>query len=335
MRVLLLGGTGTLSHACAARAIDAGHNLTLVVRGTRDRFAPSGARIVHADLAQADELPPAIAGHRWDVVVDFNVFTADRAERDIRWFRGHADRFVFISSTSVYTKPLPPGRLSESAPVGNPLWDYADRKAQAEHSFHSAHRDESFPVLTVRPGHVYADFLPPRAIPGLGHGLTQRLLLGRPIPVHDDGRAEWPLLHAEDFGRVLVSLLERPGLEGETVQVAGEQPHTWADIYSCYARILGVRAQLASLPSKALAALDPDFGGSLLGDKAHSHRFDLTRLRRYVPGQVERVSLEDGLRRCADWYRRNPSLAPASSRAESLVKAALDRFEALRRQQDQ
>ncbi|HEX2754813.1 MAG TPA: NAD-dependent epimerase/dehydratase family protein, partial [Candidatus Limnocylindrales bacterium] len=104
MKVLFIGGTGLISSACTRLAVERGVELFLLNRGSNPDRA-RGAMSLVADLRDEAATKRALAGHRFDVVVDWIAFTPDDIERDLRLFRDRADQFVFISSASAYLKP--------------------------------------------------------------------------------------------------------------------------------------------------------------------------------------------------------------------------------------
>ena len=117
MKILFIGGTGIISSACSALAVERGHELHLLCRGkTATRPAPSGAKIWGVDINDAEGVRAALGAQRFDAVVDFIAFTPDQVERDLDLFRGRTNQYVFISSASAYQTP--PSRLpvTESTP---------------------------------------------------------------------------------------------------------------------------------------------------------------------------------------------------------------------------
>lgn len=307
MRVLFIGGTGTISRACARRCVETGIELWQLVRGTRDARLVPGAQTVRGDLRKDDpSVISWLAGQNWDVVVDWVVYNAQDVERDLRLFTGKTKRFVYVSSTSVYSKPPSGPVVDEAHPIGNPLWKYADGKARCERLFDEAAK-KGFPLLTVRPGHVYAEFACPSGFVALAHGTMERILEGQPLVVHGDGLSWWSLMDSEDFARRFVPLLSLPGLEGQKVQITSEEFMTWTEIYQTMGRVLGREPRLVRVPSEHIARFDADLGETLLGDKAFSIRFDNTKIRALVPDAPPPIPFEEGFRRCADWYRKNRS----------------------------
>src|SRR5512133_278310 len=107
MRLLFIGGTGLISSACAALAVQRGHELTLLNRSSSKKYAvPKGAIQLTANVhEQPERLREMLAGQQFDSVVDFIAFHAGDIERDIELFRDETHQFVFISSASAYQKP--------------------------------------------------------------------------------------------------------------------------------------------------------------------------------------------------------------------------------------
>lgn len=119
MRLLMLGGTEFVGRAVVESALARGWEVTVFHRGRHeppagvrsllgDRTAPDGL----AALVDASTAAPASGGDGWDVVVD-TWSAAPRAVRDTaRLLSGVAERYVYVSSCSVYAWPPPPGTTS-------------------------------------------------------------------------------------------------------------------------------------------------------------------------------------------------------------------------------
>jgi len=56
-----------------------------------------------------------------------------------------------------------------------------------------------------------------------------------------------------------------------------------------------------------IAAYDPMWGASLLGDKSHSVIFDNSKIRRFVPEFHPTIPFWQGAREIMDWYDADPS----------------------------
>ena len=60
--------------------------------------------------------------------------------------------------------------------------------------------------------------------------------------------------------------------------------------------------RIVHVPSEAVAALDPKWGASLLGDKAHAMVFDNSKIKSLVLGWVATVPFSRGAREIIEWH---------------------------------
>lgn len=115
MRMLLLGGTAWLGREIARSALDAGHEVTCLARGTS---VVDGARLVRADREDPGAYA-AVAEERWDVVIDVSR-QPGQVRSAVAALEATADRFVFVSTCSVYATHDAAGQ-DEDAPTLSPL----------------------------------------------------------------------------------------------------------------------------------------------------------------------------------------------------------------------
>ena len=81
--------------------------------------------------------------------------------------------------------------------------------------------------------------------------------------------------------------------------------------------------KLVHVPSDLIAALDPEWGPSLLGDKAHSMAFDNTKIKRLVPDYVARIPYARGAEEQLAWYDEEPSRRKVDSGVEAMMERIL------------
>ena len=305
MKILFIGGTGIISSACSQLAVERGYELYLLNRGqTTRRPAPAGAIVLSGDIRDPVSARAALKDHKFDVVVDWIAYTPDQIETDLGLFRGRTSQFIFISSASVYQKPIGQLPITESTPLHNPFWDYSRNKIACEERLNRAYRDEQFPITIVRPSHTYDRTLIP--LSG-GYTAIDRLRRGRPIIVHGDGTSLWVLTHHVDFAKGFVGLLGNPHAIGEAVHITGDEVLTWDQIAGLLARAAGVAPQIVHVPSDYIAAFDPAWGAGLVGDKANSVIFDNTKIKRLVPGFVATIPFARGAEEIMAWYDADPA----------------------------
>ena len=299
MKVLFVGGTGIISSACSELAIQHGIDLYLLNRKRSTRPAPEGAISLQGDIRQPASVISALGNLTFDAVVEWVAYTPDQVKTDMELFRKHTEQYVFISSASAYQKPplfLP---ISESTPLHNPFWQYSRDKAACEALLERSGQQEGFPFTIVRPSHTYDRTLLP--FHG-GYTTVERMRAGKPVVVHGDGTSLWTMTHHRDFAVGFVGLLGNPHAIGQCFHITSDDSLSWNQIFTIVAQAAGVEPQLVHVPSELIARYDPEWGASLLGDKAHSTIFDNSKIRQLVPQFRPTIPFWKGAQEIIAWY---------------------------------
>ena len=313
MRILIIGGTGTISSAITRQLAASGQNLWLLNRGTRQQEVPAGVKQIVADISNEEEVKRLLGDMQFDAVCEFIGFVPEQVERDIRLFKGRTRQYVYISSASAYNKPASNHVINEGTTLANPYWEYSRNKIACEELLMREYRENAFPVTIVRPSHTYCE----RSVPVSVHGLKgswqvlKRMIDGKPVVVQGDGSSLWTLTWNEDFARGFIGLLGNPKAIGEAFQIMSDESLTWNQVYKCVADALGVQFHPYYVSSEFLAAVAPkeyDFTGNLLGDKSVTVVFDCSKLKRVVPGFQATTRFHEGVRRCVAYLLSHPEL---------------------------
>ncbi len=311
MKILMIGGTGLISSACAELALQRGHELFLLTRGKSARYPiPAGATLIQGDI-RSD--PPGVARllekYSFDSVVDWVAFTPQHIEADLQVFAGKTAQFVFISSASVYQKPSTHYWITESTPLANPYWQYSRNKIACEERLLQAYRQDGFPAVIVRPALTYGPSQIPIAVGSWQHPYTvvDRMLRSAPVIVPGDGSSLWTVTWNGDFAKGFLGLLGHQQAVGHAFHITSDEVLTWNQIYTELASALGVQPNLVHIASDLIAAYDPEMLGSLVGDKAVSSVFDNTKIKRFVPDYVAATPWAVGVRRSLAWFDADPA----------------------------
>ena len=329
MKVLFIGGTGIISTACTRLALESGIDLTLLNRGRRTVPMPAGAKTLTADIDDAVAVSQALAGASFDAVVDWIAFEPAQVERDIALFRGRTRQYIFISSASAYQKPATNYLITESTPLANPYWDYAQQKIACEDRLMRAYREEGFPITIVRPSLTYGDSQITLAINSWTKSYTvvDRMRRGKKVIVPGDGSSLWVITHNTDFAKGLVGLLAREQAIGHAFHITSDEVMCWDQWYRLTAEASGVEPHLVHIPSDFIAACVPEARGGLLGDKAVSVVFDNTKIKRFVPGYCATVPYTQGIRRTIAWFDADPARRQIDDQANTLWDKLLEAYE--------
>ena len=329
MKVLFIGGTGIISTACTRLALERGIDLTLLNRGRRTVPMPAGAKTLTADIDDAVAVSQALAGASFDAVVDWIAFEPAHVERDIALFRGRTRQYIFISSASAYQKPATNYLITESTPLANPYWDYAQQKIACEDRLMRAYREEGFPITIVRPSLTYGDSQITLAINSWTKSYTvvDRMRRGKKVIVPGDGSSLWVITHNTDFAKGLVGLLAREQAIGHAFHITSDEVMCWDQWYRLTAEASGAEPHLVHIPSDFIAACVPEARGGLLGDKAVSVVFDNTKIKRFVPGYCATVPYTQGIRRTIAWFDADPARRQIDDQANTLWDKLLEAYE--------
>ncbi len=196
-------------------------------------------------------------------------------------------RFLFASSSSVYgnAKKVP---FSEEDNVDFPVSPYAATKKAGElicYTYHHLHR---LNVTSLRFFTVYG----PRQRPDLAiHKFARLIEQGQPVPVFGDGSMTRDFTYIGDILDGIGAALDR--CAGYHLYNLGEsQPVSVNTLIAELEAALGKKAQRQTLP------LQP-------GDVDRTFA-DVTRARQDL-GYLPKTSIQEGLRRFVEWFRRESS----------------------------
>ena len=299
MKILLIGGTGTISMAITRRLSSQGHEVYLLNRGNRNPELPENVTVIRADINDESAVNKALSGMNFDAVGEFIGFIPSQIQRDVRLFHGKTRQYIYISSASAYQKPLSDCVITESTPLSNPYWQYSRDKIACEEYLMNQYRNSGFPVTIVRPSHTYDE----RSVPLGVHGkngswqVLKRMIDGKPVIIHGDGTSLWTLTHNSDFAKAYCGLVGNIHAVGQAFHITSDESLTWNQIYQIIADSLGVKLNAVHIPSDFLAAVsDYDLTGSLIGDKANSVIFDNSKIKRAVPNFKALVRADEGIK---------------------------------------
>src|SRR6266545_2933219 len=220
MKVLYIGGTGTISSACVAESVRQGQD-------------------VH--VLNPESMHRALADATYDCVLDFLGYNAKDAAATVDLLADRTGQYIYISSASIYHKPVRKVPFVESTPRHNPHLPYARDKIAAEDVLRQAYEDRDFPVTIVRPSHTDDDARPP--MPG-DWTAWDRVVRGDELVVPGDGTSLWTITHARDFAVGLAGLIGNWQAIGEDFHITSDEVLSWNEIYGIVARVAGTRARL-------------------------------------------------------------------------------------------
>ncbi|MDZ4820327.1 MAG: GDP-mannose 4,6-dehydratase [Planctomycetota bacterium] len=202
--------------------------------------------------------------------------------------RNNVPKFVLSSTSSLYGghNTIP---FSEDADTNRPLSPYAASKKGAEAISYTYHHLHNLDITVLRYFTVYG----PCGRPDMSiFRFVRKIAEGEPIIVFGDGTQQRDFTYVEDIARGTIAALQPVGYEA--INLGGDQPIVLNDIIARISRLVDREAKIIHKP--AHPADVPATWASI--EKAK-------RLLGWGP----KIDIDEGLRRCVEWYRANRELA--------------------------
>jgi len=207
LKILILGGTIFVGRHIVEAAISRGHEVTLFNRGKHELDSFSGIERLTGDR---DGDLMALRDRDWDVVIDTCGFVPRIVRDSAEMLAPAVDRYIFISSISVYADFSQPN-LDENSKLGtleDPTIEeingesYGPLKALCETAV-----EESMPgrVLIIRPGLIVGPHDPTDRFTYWPHRLAQ----GGEVLVPGDPDRQVQFIDARDLALWTVLMAER------------------------------------------------------------------------------------------------------------------------------
>jgi nucleoside-diphosphate-sugar epimerase len=193
-------------------------------------------------------------------------------------------KFVLSSTSSLYGahNPIP---FSEDADTNRPLSPYAASKKAAEAIAFTYHHLHGIDVTALRYFTVYG----PAGRPDMSVFRFMRMIAeGQPITVFGDGRQQRDFSYVDDIARGTVAALRPLGFD--VINLGGDRPIRLDYVIEQIAELVGRRPVIRYAP-----AHPADVPATWANVEKAAQLLD------WKP----QVSLEEGLRRTAEWYRAN------------------------------
>ena len=113
LKILILGGTGFIGPHMVREALRRGHSVSLFNRGRTNNTLFPDLETIKGDR---DNGLDGLKGRQWDAVIDNSGYVPRHVQDSARMLAPQVDRYVFISSVSVYEDFSNPNH--EDSPVG-------------------------------------------------------------------------------------------------------------------------------------------------------------------------------------------------------------------------
>jgi nucleoside-diphosphate-sugar epimerase len=335
VEILITGGNGLLGRHLVSALQDRGDSLRVLVLPEEDAswLDDREVTVCRGDVRQPETLTAPVSGvdavvHLagmmgvWRPMADYHAVNVTGTENICRVALMEAARVVHVSSWTVYGMAL--GQpVHEDHPLTPFREPYAVTKAAGDMVVQRMIAEDRLPAVIVRPGTFF----------GPGDGLhfgrmADRLSAGNGVIVGSGDNA-LPFVYVTDVVQGLLLALENERAVGQAYNITSDRPFTQKEFLHAIAREIGASPPRFHVPYHALYAAG--YAAEVLGRLARSRRQPVvTRLgvklfgtdnrhaidkARSELGFRPKVSLEDGVRMAAAWYRGQDQPAPSPALA--------------------
>ena len=100
MKILMIGGTGTISYDATKYFLAQNHDVYLLNRGNRNNLSDERLNYIIGNANDAKSLESALDGKEFDVILDFILYNVNQMKERLAIYNNKCKQFIFISSAT-------------------------------------------------------------------------------------------------------------------------------------------------------------------------------------------------------------------------------------------
>lgn len=314
LKSLVTGGAGFIGSHVVDELISMGHQVTVLddlSGGFRENVNPK-AELVVGNILEATRVDRLFKEHGYDFVFHLAAYAAEGLSHFIKRFNyqnnligsvnlinasincGTVKCFVFTSSIAVYGKSQVP--MDENM-VPRPEDPYGIAKLGVEQDLRESFEMFGLSSIIFRPHNVYGERqnIGDRYRNVIGIFINQ-LMAGEDLTVFGDGTQTRAFSHVADVAPVIARSVDRREAYNEIFNIGADTPYSINHLLEVICKTTGANPKIRHLPSR--------------NEVLHAYSTH-EKAGRVFRDLMRNVSLEEGIRRMADWAqqhgRREPS----------------------------
>lgn len=286
MKVLLLGGTGAMGAHLSVLLSERGDDVAVTTRSKKQNVA-----IVKYITGNAhdDSFLDKVIAERWDVIVDFMVYSTDVFESRIEKLLNASAQYIYLSSARVYAESSVP--LTENSPrlldtTNDKQYletdEYALTKARQENILFNSKRKN---WTIIRPYITYSE---QRLQLGVleKEAWLYRALNKRPIAFSKDiNEKTTTVTYGLDVANGIASIIGHENALGEVFHITTDESIKWQQVLEVYSTVL--EEHLKAYPAIILQEMK-DFAThhsavhQIKYDRLFNRQFDNSKIKQFV-----------------------------------------------------
>ena len=301
--ILLTGANGNLGNYVRVKLKDEKVRL-LIKQGDTIKNVSKNHEVVHADITQNDTLKNVTKNIKTVIhlagLVDYNasrelLFEVNMlGTKNILSHCTNVNKFIHLSSTSVYGRDLPKTKIDETYPT-NPITDYAMSKAMAENDVINSGID----YVILRSCDIYGKNF------NKGYFQILKMINKNKMFIVGKGNNKLPFIHAKDVAEAIVLSIHK----GKGIyNLAPANPLTQSELYAIVAEKLSKPVPKLHLPSgmaKILMKIQAKGRTKELNEYIHKlssdRLFNITKIEHDLKFK-ETISINNGIQKMIDYY---------------------------------
>ena len=329
MKILILGGTGVISRAIVAAALERGFEVTSVNRGSRKIGFEDRLRTITADRRDAAAFAAALRDERPDVVIDMIAFTAEEARQTVEMFRDRAAQIIITSSIAAYNRPYNSMPISEDAEtlLEGSTFAYGQLKADLERYLTAEMRETGAAITIIRPSLTFGAGARNFGTLRQNYNVVQRIRDGRPLVMIGEGVIPWGFTYVDDLAQGYILSCGNPRTYNNHFHVVSDEVMLWEDLYRIVGDLVGREPIFYNVPSALLREFDPAVATHLNAEKAYCSVFSNAKFRKAAPEYRPVWKFKDGMAKLiASWEEDGLGVDAAKDAQEDHICACWEAF---------
>lgn len=320
-KVLILGGTGAMGVHLVKLLSQKEMTILVTSRGIKE--SKGNVRYVQGNAKDLSFIEPIIR-QKWDVIIDFMVYTTEMFQERYELFLEHSFQYIFLSSARVYANSK--NRIKESSPrlldVSNDKTylttdEYALSKARQENILSKS----SFSNWTIiRPYITYSNM---RLQLGVleKESWLYRAIHGRTIVFSKDIFPKFTTLtFGLDVSKSMSNLVANPKSYGQAFHITVNESMTWENILNLYINV--IEEKLGFRPKVLLQDKNEFFKHhygmyQVLKDRVYDRKFDNLKISNFTDPESF-TPMKKGLIKCLNEFLESPTFKQINWKTEAL-----------------
>jgi UDP-glucose 4-epimerase len=304
-KILVTGGAGFIGSHVTEYLVRDGYDVTVLddLSGGFVENLVTGVKFVKGSINDVDLVNTLFEGNGYKYVFHLAAYAAEGLSHFIKRFNYNnnligsvnlidasvntgVECFVFTSSIAIYgTSPQLP--MTE-ATIPLPEDSYGIAKLAVEQELKTCKEMFGMDYIVFRPHNVYGERQnigdKYRNVVGI---FMNQILQGKAMTVFGDGSQTRAFSYIGDVAPVIADAIKVPAAYNQIFNVGADQPYSVKELATCVAQAMGVEPNIVFKPAR-----------NEVLNAYSSHEKE-----RQIFGDRQLVSLEEGVRRMAEWVR--------------------------------